>query len=249
MKKITLLSAILITNLMNAQTFNETFDADTGIVTTFSKTLAGIVFNFTFTTDGDSGDFAWDSANGESSSPSINAASSSFDLATTERITITRADGNKFKFNSIFIDNAGGDVITLAGFDNNSLVGSSQNAITSFIGTLNFGDIIVDEVRLTSTDFINSNFDSFMGDVDTVLGIDDVDFANTKISVFPIPSVNYIQVSGLTTPKIFNIYNVLGAKVVQGNINNNQKINVSTLAKGLYFLKLDRSKTIKFIKN
>ena len=47
---------------------------------------------------------------------------------------------------------------------------------------------------------------------------------------------------------MYKIYNLIGAKVIKGFINFNETIEIQHLKKGLYFLKFENEKPIKFIK-
>ena len=149
---------------VQAHSFNEEFDSDptTGaFVPTFSIAPVHLVtFKFTFTTDGDRGTFAYDTANGENGSASISMVSNTPGPG-IEQITIARNDGEDFPFNSIFIHNFS-DVITIRGYNGGALVGVTQMASATLPAaeTLSFGGIVVDEIRLTSADF-NANIDSF----------------------------------------------------------------------------------------
>nr|WP_315247644.1 T9SS type A sorting domain-containing protein [uncultured Flavobacterium sp.] len=249
MKKITLLAFLFISILTQAQTFSESFDANTGTNAAFTKTISGIVFNFTFTTDGDGGMFTWKNNKGENGSPSISVESGSYKLTTDEKITIKRADGKKFKFTSIYYNNGSSPSINIAGYDNNVLVGSIKNVTMGFAGVINFNDIDVDEVRIVSNDFYDSSFDSFIGKFTATLGVDDVNFSDAKIVVSPNPANDYLMVSGLKNTENFSIYNVLGSKIFDGIIDNDKKIDLKSLSNGVYFLKFENNKTIKFIKN
>jgi hypothetical protein len=90
-------------------------------------------------------------------------------------------------------------------------------------------------------------------------GIDDInyeevlstqEFNNTKpqVKLFPNPSTDYIQLSNLTQTENYTIYNVLGAKILKGNISDEEKINVQSLSNGLYILKFDNGEAMKFVK-
>ena len=154
-----------------AAPFNETFDTDpTGgngtHVSTFSITHDSTQFDFTYTTDGGSGGFVHDTDSGGDAGPNSIIAESIPAPAggAVEKITIIRNDTQDFTFTSIFIHNFR-DSITVGGYKEGSLVGSTQMAISSSV-TLNFGGIVVDEVRLTSTNFA-ANIDSFSGDTST----------------------------------------------------------------------------------
>ena len=87
------------------------------------------------------------------------------------------------------------------------------------------------------------------GDVQdgATLGVDTVRDLK-KIKIFPNPSNDFIQVSGLKAQKSFTVYNVLGAKVKTGVISNETQINIRNLKKGFYFLEFKNGNTINFIK-
>lgn len=70
----------------------------------------------------------------------------------------------------------------------------------------------------------------------------------SKLKLFPNPSINYVQVSGLTKTENYSIYNVLGTEVNNGKISNTETIDTSNLTNGLYFLKLESENILKFIK-
>ena len=71
----------------------------------------------------------------------------------------------------------------------------------------------------------------------------------TKLfKIFPNPSSDFIQISGLTKTENYRIYNIIGAEINNGNVSDNEKIDVKNLTSGLYFLKFENGNTIKFIK-
>ena len=149
-----------------AHSFTEEFDSDptTGaFVPTFSiAPVHSVTFKFTFTTDGDRGTFAYDIANGNGDTESISMVSNVAG-SDTEQITIARNDGKDFTFNSLFISNFG-DVITVGGYNEGTLVVGAQMANGALPVILSFGGIVVDEIRLTSANF-NANIDSFNAEV------------------------------------------------------------------------------------
>jgi hypothetical protein len=69
------------------------------------------------------------------------------------------------------------------------------------------------------------------------------------LSIFPNPSTDFIQISGLTKAENYKVYNVLGEEVNNGIISDNEKINVINLTNGLYFLKFENGNTLKFLKD
>jgi hypothetical protein len=88
----------------------------------------------------------------------------------------------------------------------------------------------------------------FKIDITSTLGVDDFIRTATAVKLFPNPSIDYIQISGLTKTEGYNIYNILGAEVNNGNITNNEKIDIRNLTNGLYFLELKSGNSIKFMK-
>jgi chitinase len=73
------------------------------------------------------------------------------------------------------------------------------------------------------------------------------DHLNKNIKIYPIPSNDFIQISGLDTTEKIKIYNALGIEVLKNSISN-KKINIQGLTKGIYFLKFKNGHSIKFIK-
>lgn len=71
---------------------------------------------------------------------------------------------------------------------------------------------------------------------------------NNLVKLYPNPSNNSIYISGLKQLESFTIYNMLGNKVSDGNVSNNEKIDIHNLNKGIYFLKFKNGNTLKFIK-
>lgn len=75
-------------------------------------------------------------------------------------------------------------------------------------------------------------------------------FANDyNFSVFPNPAENFItiQCESFDNEKI-EIYDVLGQLIKSITVSNNQKIDISNLSKGIYFIILENKVVFKFIK-
>jgi len=68
------------------------------------------------------------------------------------------------------------------------------------------------------------------------------------ITMYPNPSSDFINISGLTNTASYEISNMLGAKVQTGKVSQNENINVHSLNKGMYFVKLENIASLKFIK-
>lgn len=77
------------------------------------------------------------------------------------------------------------------------------------------------------------------------------EFGLSGISVFPNPTNTLLNIRGLnTTLESVEVYNVTGQRVMN-TTTNLETINVSTIANGVYFLKINAanaSRTLKFIK-
>lgn len=83
-----------------------------------------------------------------------------------------------------------------------------------------------------------------------VLSTFDFTYENKNISIYPVPAENEINIKSLNTIESAEILNIKGQVLrnYKGDIN---KINVSNLAKGIYFIRiktLDKVETIKFQK-
>ncbi len=68
------------------------------------------------------------------------------------------------------------------------------------------------------------------------------------IKVFPNPTRNILNVKGISTKTTYSIYNLLGKKIMSGEINNDVPVNTNDLSIGIYFIKVDNYKPIRFIK-
>ncbi|MBF8150743.1 T9SS type A sorting domain-containing protein [Winogradskyella sp. F6397] len=84
--------------------------------------------------------------------------------------------------------------------------------------------------------------------LESTLGIDDVFKETNALKVYPNPTADFIQVSGLKATESYSVFNVLGEEVRSGLVSENDQIEVGNLESGLYFLKLESGNTMKFMK-
>jgi len=83
---------------------------------------------------------------------------------------------------------------------------------------------------------------------DPLLSTIDLEF-NKKIKLFPNPSSDFLQISGLTKSESYKIYNIIGSEIiVSGNISNNETIDIKNFTNGLYFLKFNKGDALIFLK-
>jgi hypothetical protein len=74
-------------------------------------------------------------------------------------------------------------------------------------------------------------------------------FYLNKLNVYPNPTSNSIQITGLTKTEKYKIYNVQGKEMSYGVVSSTNKIDIQNLTNGIYFLKFDGGNTLKFIKS
>lgn len=238
-------SALLFT-LISTLSFSQVFDwetvelADTGV----AQTVAGITATFSssysntdatalygngfsgtsgvvvFTYQTDSGDSATVSFSSPVDITSIYAFAL-YDYSGTRTWTFTPSGGSNSSVNQDLIYETG-SAVTVNWTNVNSFT------ITSSLGNDSFGldDIVFSAATLSTSDF------SF----------------NDKV-VYPNPSSSFIHIKGLTEISNYNIFNNLGAEVMNGTLLNTNKIDIQNLNNGIYFLKTDNGYTFKFIKD
>ena len=75
-------------------------------------------------------------------------------------------------------------------------------------------------------------------------------FNTNKISLYPNPAQNFVVLNNKPDSiENIDIYSITGHLVKSVDLkSNNDKIDIQDLAPGLYFLKTDESKPLKFIK-
>lgn len=59
---------------------------------------------------------------------------------------------------------------------------------------------------------------------------------------------NFIELKGISKGENFNIYSILGNKVLNGKIENEGKINIDFLKEGIYFFSLENGYKNKFLR-
>lgn len=120
-------------------------------------------------------------------------------------------------------------------------VDNSVNVLADLSNGYSGGTVFQDGTEVASADLI------FEVSISSTLSVDDIN-ENEKVKLFPNPSSNFIQISGLYERINYKIFNVLGAEIKNGITSNNEQIDIRSFTKGLYFLKFDNGNTIKFIK-
>lgn len=72
----------------------------------------------------------------------------------------------------------------------------------------------------------------------------------SSIQIYPNPiNGKSLHLSGLKDSQRFSIHDSMGKNIMQGVLHINEKINIENLKTGIYFLKIENSKVLKFVKN
>lgn len=74
------------------------------------------------------------------------------------------------------------------------------------------------------------------------------EFETAQLKLFPNPSKDVIHINGLTQTQPYKIYNVMGSKMMEGDVNSGSSINIESLADGLYLIEFGTTTTLKFMK-
>jgi hypothetical protein len=92
--------------------------------------------------------------------------------------------------------------------------------------------------RMVVSTYGSGVFESYVNSLNPTTRLKENKFHD--VVVYPNPSSNYIWIKGLPneTNIRFEIYNLQGAKVKQGNVVSSDGIDVQELLEGMYILKL-----------
>ena len=86
----------------------------------------------------------------------------------------------------------------------------------------------------------------------TSLGLDEQDNGFTEVSIYPNPSSDFIYFPSKQMPISIGIYNNLGQKIIDQSAVDINKVDVSQLKKGIYFVRAiyseKNSATYKLVK-
>lgn len=170
----------------------------------------------------------------------------------TSAVRLYTADSSNFSFTSIdyLIDlrTISSVDITFYGFRD-----GVQYEVQTFtvpddeIGTFTLNWSAVDEIRVASPSMYIF-FDNFRINSAGVLSVDEFSQEASDVTLFPNPTNEFIEISGLRTEEKYTIYNTLGAVVKQGVVSDRKKINVSELTSAVYFIKIDNAMVKRFVK-
>jgi len=119
----------------------------------------------------------------------------------------------------------------------------------NFLGDLNFDS----HISLSADTIVRSLYTAKLTDTTLAASVPVINYPHS--TVFPNPVTNYIQLNGTTGNEHYTVYDVSGRQIMQGDLNNANRISVADLQSGTYFIDLfdknnpERTDKIKFIKN
>ncbi|MGM5470326.1 T9SS type A sorting domain-containing protein [Flavobacteriaceae bacterium LMO-SS05] len=276
MKQFYILTILIILTTINLSAQNiETFEDETDNATTFTNNgqsftiESGVNEDFSINTDSDYyGYYGW---NASTNSNDIKFIDNITNTASNDgcSFAIKTTDGNDIRINSFYLF-IGIDEYSLLTNETLTLEGKRDgNSVYTIIKTSGFADnydangytyidlstengvdnsaINIDELVLSSTataDYLGLDYLVW-----SAASLSTADFEeNRSVKLFPNPSSEFIQLSGLNETETYKIYNVLGSEVVSGSVSNHEKIDIKNLTNGLYFLKFENGNTFKFVK-
>jgi hypothetical protein len=214
-----LLFVLLVSVTSKAQSFTENFNTNSGAnVNSFTRTLSGVPFTFTCVTNGDNENTTWSNSLGVGNGSSVRLYSYSNNTS-TETFVIKRQDNKDFVFTSLYCNNLTfSSQEVLGGYNNNVLVGSTQTISSPSSGVYNFGGIVVDEVRISSTD-LSIYIDDFSGSIVEPATHLNFDGANDSVSLPGSVSTAISQGSEITIEYWFKGNNLQSAVRFQNGSN------------------------------
>ncbi|WP_312769014.1 endonuclease [Epilithonimonas sp.] len=136
-----------------------------------------------------------------------------------------------------FNDSAGNYVLKVNGVVKGQIP-YSKTPTTTTISEINVEDNVIIELVDTTTNN-RVSFDDLSWTCYEKLAVSESDAKNQKLTVYPNPVKNSeLFISGISKNETVQIYSANGQLVqTVNNVNNNEKINLKKLSKGVYFVK------------
>jgi len=127
--------------------------------------------------------------------------------------------------------------------------GTQQSSLLSSLSKITFSgsNTVLNYSSGTSVTYATSSIHKLL--FSTVSATSDVLGESQKITVYPNPATDYIHLKNVTTgATAIVIYRLDGAAILSTQLSSDtREINISTLAKGFYLLKVN-NQTLKFMK-
>lgn len=112
---------------------------------------------------------------------------------------------------------------------------------------ISFKEITATHIKMEVLSTFNNTYTAFSEIAFSKNGVLSLnEYKNELIELFPNPASDLIKIKGTIISNSFEIYNILGNVVLKGITE--KEIDISNLKKGIYFIKLEKGKTLKFLK-
>lgn len=138
---------------------------------------------------------------------------------------------------------------TSIGITTNTYTSTSQAALPIYIGRAISGGYIsasIDDIGIWSRALTATEISQLYS---SVLSTSEVKSQSVTGTIVPNPAIDYIQINfPLKGAKPYKIIDMSGRILLKGEISNEEKIDVSELSKGTYFVEIDNVKKLKFLK-
>lgn len=176
-------------------------------------------------------------------------------LGTFGSHAIVKVDGqiipiNETNFGSTYGSWSGGIQISTGGATEGTTIPSGATieiAISNIITNPLDG---VHTINWKTAQAVGNETETFSVDLDfSALSLEDSELQAKNLTVFPNPSMDFVQVSGLTNSEKYSLFDTSGKEIQRGTMSENTRLNIKNLAQGTYFLKFENTTALKFIKN
>lgn len=259
-KLILLLFVLLNTTIALAQTtFAGLGAADSGGTGFKTITDANLVVSNDFTED--SSELYFNNNTDNTKTLTIKANGANIDFFDFNGLTLYSfvASGINIDASSTAVfKNTSGDIIRTMTLNANKTLTNADTDVSSLfdnnttlpvlgVASIDFNFVLAGN-RFNGNTFSNLTFKNITYSNPNTLSVRDFKENHPTLKISPNPSVDRIQISGLTKSENYTIYNILGAQVITGSVFNNETIDIKNIANGMYILKLENRNPIKFLK-
>ena len=100
-------------------------------------------------------------------------------------------------------------------------------------------------VSIYTTDALSLPLSPFKTESGGSLSVQDINHESSILIVYPNPTSGILNIQKVDEPKKIKVFNLAGSKVYEGKFTN--KLDLSFLSKGVYFVKTDLNQVVKIV--